>query len=737
MGRSYNDETDNLLNELNSSLGRQISNELDDRNRMLSSHKKNERVTGRSTVGGYNSRENYNSKKAYGNGGMGMRKRKQKKNSAIMKIVAVASVVVATIALAVIFFSNYALDQINYEPDETIVVDTDGKETVIEDIVPSSKDIINILLIGEEAMADADRGRSDVMMVLTINQKYDRLIITSFLRDSYVTPPGYSYGSKMNEVYKKGGPALLVNTIEHSFQIQIDGYARVNFQSFEDIIDLLGGVEIELTEQEAKYLNKTNYISNKKYRNVVAGVQTLNGNQALGYSRVRYVKGITGERDDFGRTNRQRIVINAIFNKYKSKGLFELVGVTNKILPHVTTNMTKKDILSYLSCAAGMLGKTELETFRVPMDNAYSGQKVNGKSVLVINFERVKAALQEEMYGTGYSKENDTAGASWVPQVNSSTNSSSSSSSTSTNKGTTSSSSSNNQGNSTTSSNMGTNANIGTNINTGSNTGTETGVILGDEGSTGDGTILGGEGSIEDGTVSEDDVNIGDETVPEGDVSIGDGTVSEDDVNIGDETVPEGDVSIGDGTTSEGNVSTGDGTTSEDNTNTGSEPTIGTDTDTSIKTEPSTGTTSEPTTGSNTSSGADTNTGNNASSGTDTNTAPSTETNTETSANTGAETTGGTDTSPQSNPTTGTDIVIQSEETTKMDSTPSSKPEPTIESETNSGTASEENTNTSSNTTVENKVVTESTTSKVLENIQENDSTSSETESLDSTSSPE
>ncbi len=424
MGRLYDDddyETENLLNEINSNLGRQISDELDKKNNRNSYYNKGseqsiQRNTGRSTINRNTSTERYSNKDDYLNKDIdmdrdsyiGSESNRGGKKGTIKKVLIIVGAIAAALVLAIVFLSNYVLDQINYEPDETVIIDSDGKETVIEDIVPSSKDIINILLIGEEAMADSDRGRSDVMMVLTINQKYDRLVLTSFLRDSYVTPPGYSYGSKMNEVYKKGGPSLLVSTIEQNFQIQIDGYARVNFQSFEEIIDLLGGVEIELTEEEANYLNRTNYISDKKNRNVVPGVQTLNGNQALGYSRIRYVKGINGERDDFGRTNRQRTVINAIFSKYKSKGLIELVTVTNKILPHITTNMTKTDILSYLACAAGMLGSSDLETFRVPMDNAYSGQRINGKAVLVIDFEKVQAALQDEMYGTGYSSENDT-----------------------------------------------------------------------------------------------------------------------------------------------------------------------------------------------------------------------------------------------------------------------------------------------------------------------------------------
>ena len=400
MGRMYDDEdyeTENLLKEISDSLGRQISDELEKNKTSYNGY--GERGRNGVSAGGYaQGTENNNGMNA--GTGSAIKVTKTQKQSSKKKVFMAIGAVVVSLLLVVVFLGNYVLDQLNYENGD-LILDENGNEIQVEDFVPSDKDVINILLIGEEAMAD-DRGRSDVMMVLTINQKYDRLSLTSFLRDSYVVPTGYTSGCKMNEVYKKGGGPLLVSTIEEHFKIQIDGYARVNFQSFEEIIDLLGGVEIELTEAEAKYLNTTNYISNKANRNVVPGVQTLNGNQALGYSRVRYVAGINGERDDFGRTNRQRTVINAIFNKYKSKNLVELIAVTNKILPCVTTNMTKSEILSYLSVAAGMLGNTELETFRVPMNDAYSGQKINGKAVLVIDFEKVQAALQDEMYGTGY-----------------------------------------------------------------------------------------------------------------------------------------------------------------------------------------------------------------------------------------------------------------------------------------------------------------------------------------------
>jgi anionic cell wall polymer biosynthesis LytR-Cps2A-Psr (LCP) family protein len=130
-----------------------------------------------------------------------------------------------------------------------------------------------------------------------------------------------------------------------------------------------------------------------------AGINTMNGNQALGYSRVRYVAEVDGERDDFGRTARQRRVLNAIFEKYKNKNLIEMISIANDILPYITTNLTKSDILSYLSAVVAT-GSKELETLRIPMDDAYYGASRSGAgSVLILNFEQNNAALQEFIYG--------------------------------------------------------------------------------------------------------------------------------------------------------------------------------------------------------------------------------------------------------------------------------------------------------------------------------------------------
>lgn len=371
----YNDDngfqTDNLLKEINSSLGQQISNELDKENQ-----KDNE----------------------------GSNIDVPKKKLSKKKIAGIAVGIVGIIILCVVLTGNYFMDRINYESDadvkaevekEGVKIDWDASEA--NDVVPCNDKVVNILLIGEEKIHDTARGRSDSIMVATINQDTKKLILTSFLRDCYVTIPGYKQG-KLNTAYNVGGGPLLLSTVEQNFQIHLDGYVRVDFEAFEKIVDRLGGVEIELTPKEASYLNRTNYISDPNNRNVVAGLQTLNGNQALGYTRVRKVAGINGEHDDFARTNRQRIVLNAIFEKYKSKSLVDLVAIANDILPYITTNRSKADLLSYLAAFVST-GTTKLETFRVPMNNSYHGETTDAGQVLVVDFPTVNAELQKIIYG--------------------------------------------------------------------------------------------------------------------------------------------------------------------------------------------------------------------------------------------------------------------------------------------------------------------------------------------------
>ncbi|MBS5931827.1 MAG: LCP family protein [Clostridiales bacterium] len=392
----FNTSEDDMLNDITSSLADQINQEID---AMISISDEEDE-----------SPDDY------------VETKKKSRFPRWLKILSIVFSVVMVVSIGGMYAVSHYLDRINYTDwsnteklsEEFDQDDIDGLDVVDPNSISLSsggslrtdQDVINILLVGEEAMFDGgSRGRTDSMMIATINVKQKALKLTSIMRDLYVAIPGYS-DNKLNAAYHNGGMPLLKQTIEENFDIELDGSVLVNFAGFEEIINRLGGVEITLTANEAAYLNRTNYISNPIYRNVRAGTQTLNGNQALGYSRIRYVRTET-ESDDFGRTSRQRTVLNAIFDKYKSKSLPELVTILYDILPLVTTDINKSTIMDYLTTVV-TLGTTELETMRIPIDNAFSNSSVRGMSVLLPNSLQDNIdALHTFIFG---SEENATIG---------------------------------------------------------------------------------------------------------------------------------------------------------------------------------------------------------------------------------------------------------------------------------------------------------------------------------------
>jgi len=269
----------------------------------------------------------------------------------------------------------------------------------IEDGPRQEAGVINVLLLGEEAIdSGGGRGRTDIMIIATMNTKDKKLKLTSLMRDLLVQIPG-NKDNKLNAAYEIGGIPLLYETIELNFDIKLDGYARVGFDDFESVIDKLGGVNITLTEGEARYLNTTNYISNPQYRKVVPGLQTLNGNQALGYCRVRYVSTTDHQRDDYGRTSRHRVLLNAIFDKYKSKSLPELSLMLYDILPLISTDITKNEFDTYLKAAVNM-GLTEIEDIRIPADNTFEEGYARKMAVLIPDLDANIKVLHEFIFGS-------------------------------------------------------------------------------------------------------------------------------------------------------------------------------------------------------------------------------------------------------------------------------------------------------------------------------------------------
>jgi len=263
--------------------------------------------------------------------------------------------------------------------------------------VREEEGILNFLFIGIEKMHGARN--TDCMMLVTLDTKNKIFKLTSLMRDSYVSIPGY-HDNKLNSAYAKGGINLLADTIEKNYKIKLSGYISVDFESFEKVIDLLGGVTIKLSKEEAYYLNTKSYISNPKYRNVVEGTNLLNGNQALGYCRVRYVKTIENEANDYGRTSRQRKVMNEIFEKYKSLSVMKLISISDKCLNYVNTDLSEATI--ELIIETGSENRmSAMESFRMPVKEAFEDPKIyEGVSYpLVYNWEENVKQLYTFLYG--------------------------------------------------------------------------------------------------------------------------------------------------------------------------------------------------------------------------------------------------------------------------------------------------------------------------------------------------
>lgn len=340
----------------------------------------------------------------------------KKKKPIWLKICLIIIGIIVVVGAAAFIYMNYVLDQANIvkHPDNTLVQEIfeedeniNGYEEIdpdditwaeLNEIARKEADVINVLLVGEEAIGDDyGRGRTDCILIATINKKEKALKLTSLMRDTYVQIPGYS-DNKLNAAYHNGGLSLLIDTIQLNFDLEVDGYVLVNFDSFEKVIDELGGVEITLTEKEASYLNRTNYISNPANRTVVEGKQMLNGNQALGYSRIRYVSTADNLRDDFGRNARQRAILNALFEQYKSKSAVELIGMLPNLLSLVTTDLDKSDMVGYIATVLTM-GATEIETFSIPVSNGYRDARIRNMDVLVPDLAVNVPALHEFIFG--------------------------------------------------------------------------------------------------------------------------------------------------------------------------------------------------------------------------------------------------------------------------------------------------------------------------------------------------
>lgn len=264
----------------------------------------------------------------------------------------------------------------------------------VENDILEEKNSINILLIGQDKREGEERQRSDTMILATLDKETKTLKLTSFMRDLYVQIPGYA-DNRMNAAYQLGGMELLDQVLETNFGIQVDGNIEVDFSAFQTMIDLLGGIEVELSQEEADYM--MHYYPEW---NLTAGVNLLTGEQALFHARNRSIG-----NSDYERTERQRDVVIAAFEKIREANLSTILPLADEAFSMIQTDLTHAEVLGYAMKVLAMDIET-VESYRIPQDGAYTSSVIREMQVLVPDLEMCREYLQKILTGDAAGEEN-------------------------------------------------------------------------------------------------------------------------------------------------------------------------------------------------------------------------------------------------------------------------------------------------------------------------------------------
>lgn len=237
--------------------------------------------------------------------------------------------------------------------------------------------ITNIAFFGLDRRSKDDASRSDSIMVITLDGTNKKIKISSIMRDTYVNVDGHGM-TKITHAYAYGGPQLAVKTINENFGLNIKDYVTVDFFALEKIIDQIGGVTINVTSDELKYINQyIDEVSNLEHVTpnhvTKTGEQLLDGRQAVAYCRIRYTAG-----GDYERTERQRTVLMALINKEKEKGATGMLSMVKSLLPYAETSMSSTDIMKYSTAVVSKGMFNNLEEERFPLDGYCKGMMLDG-----------------------------------------------------------------------------------------------------------------------------------------------------------------------------------------------------------------------------------------------------------------------------------------------------------------------------------------------------------------------
>lgn len=306
-------------------------------------------------------------------------------------ILGVILVVILGAVGGVYFYGNYLFNKL-----EKVEIDKDNigiTEEVEEKLSQYSDSIINIALFGVDAV-DGEAGRSDSIMIATIDTVHKKLKLTSIMRDSYVAIDGHG-NDKINHAYAFGGPQLAIKTLNENFDLNIEDFASVNFETLPKIIDKIGGIELDIDADELEYIN--GYIAHLNNINGTSepaiestGLQHVSGTQALAFCRIRYTSG-----GDYKRTERHREVLTKIFEKIETLPATSYPSLLLEVLPMVNTSLTYNEILD-LGTEVLKVGDSSMELERFPLDEYCEGQMING--VYYLTFDKETTVEQLHSY---------------------------------------------------------------------------------------------------------------------------------------------------------------------------------------------------------------------------------------------------------------------------------------------------------------------------------------------------
>ncbi len=265
-----------------------------------------------------------------------------------------------------------------------------------EDKIRYSKDVFNVLLLGEDNPDGSEYGRSDSIMLVSVNKKNRTVSMLSFLRDSYcyMNVNGQEHWARLNAAYNLGGPAEMMEAVTRLYKIRVDKYVSVNFSGFKKLIDTLGGVTVDVTAQEARYINRTAPSMNRSFPSG-EGVR-LNGAQALVYCRIRKLD------SDNARTMRQQKVIQAIIASARGASLGRVYDALEGVLAHVSTNFSQGEITALIPQAIGWL-RYGTQQFSSPLvhgsNRSAIGAVIHGAQVWVVDYPFAAQQVQMALYG--------------------------------------------------------------------------------------------------------------------------------------------------------------------------------------------------------------------------------------------------------------------------------------------------------------------------------------------------